>query len=64
MTNTIWILLALLTGIVALMWTKMRGKSLDDLFAEAGAEHHRVHDVLTRHPKGGTWRAHRQRMAP
>jgi len=63
MTNTIWILVALFVGIVVLMWTRMRGKSIDDLLAEGSAEHHRVHDVLARHPRGGSWREYRQWMA-
>lgn len=55
--GTVWILLVLLVAILALMVPRMRGRSMDQLFAEREREHHHVHAVLARHPHGGDWRA-------
>ncbi len=32
-----------------------RGKSLDDLFAAHDRAHHRVQQIIEKHPTGGTW---------
>jgi len=54
--GSVWILLVLLVAIVALMASRTRGRSMDQLFAEREREHHQVHAVLARHPHGGSWR--------
>ena len=50
-----WIVVVLLVAIAALMAWRMRGKSLERMFEDAEREHHHVHDVIARHPHGGTW---------
>jgi hypothetical protein len=45
---------------VLLVWfgKKARGLSLAELIARRTGEHHRVHDAMARHPRGGTWKEH------
>ncbi len=40
----------------------IRGKSLDDLFADHHRNHHRVQQVIEKYPTGGTWAQHRSWM--
>jgi hypothetical protein len=58
-----YLLYLLTAALLALFWRHRRGQSLDDLLARATHEHHRVHRVLAQHPRGGTWREHRDWMA-
>ncbi len=50
-----WLLYVALAGLLTYFWSKVRGCSLDDLLERATLDHHRVHDVLAEHPRGGAW---------
>ena len=41
--------------LVVWFYSRARGKSLDDLFAENDHDHHHVHAVIDIYPRGGTW---------
>lgn len=55
-------LYGLLVLIVFLFWRKTRGLSFDGLLERSAHEHHDVKTVTVKHPRGGTWRQHRQWM--
>ncbi len=50
-----WIVYALAVVLVAVFWRRMRGRSLDDMFAVDARDHHQVLTMLRKHPGGGTW---------
>lgn len=60
MIESVWILHGLLAAILIYFWWQVRAASMDALLARATREHHRVHAVLARHPRGGTWRQYRR----
>ena len=45
------ILLTLVVWFIRRAW----GKSMDDLFVQSDHEHHQVHGVIAKYPRGGTW---------
>ncbi len=57
-----WLLYGVLAALLYYFWTKVRGASLDDLLERANSEHHRVHAVLAKHPKGGAWAEYKRWM--
>jgi hypothetical protein len=57
-----WLLYVVLAALLTYFWTKVRGSTFDDLLDGAGDEHHRVHDVLAKHPQGGTWAEYKSWM--
>jgi len=57
-----WLLYVVFAGLLAFFWTKVRGSSFDDLLNRASRDHHRVHDVLAKHPQGGTWAEYKSWM--
>lgn len=63
MTTLAPILIPLLVAILYLFWRRVAGLSMGDLFKRSASEHHRVHDVLSEHPNGGTWRNFQRWMA-
>ena len=58
-----WIVYVLLLVLLLMFWRKARGRSLDDLIAHGAADHHHVHRVLAKHPRGATWKNHQRRMS-
>ncbi|MCH8155516.1 MAG: hypothetical protein IH786_09695 [Proteobacteria bacterium] len=50
-----FLLYVLVAALLALFWRQLRGQSFDDLLARAARDHHHVHRVLAKHPKGGAW---------
>lgn len=58
-----WIVYALLLVLLLMFWRKARRRSLDVLIERGAEEHHHVHRVLAKHPRGGTWKDHRHRMS-
>ncbi len=57
-----WLLYVVLAGLLYYFWSKVRGCSLDELLERSTLDHHRVHDVLAKHPRGGTWAEHKSWM--
>ncbi len=57
-----WLLYVVLAGLLAYFWSKVRGGSLDELLERSTRDHHRVHDVLAKNPRGGTWAEHKSWM--
>ncbi len=51
-----YLLYVRVTALLALFWRQLRGQSFDDLLARAARDHHHVHRVLAKHPKGGSWK--------
>jgi len=58
-----WLLYVVLAVLLYYFWTKVRGCSPDDLLERATHDHHRVHDVLAKHPQGGSWAEYKRWMA-
>ncbi len=57
-----WILYVVFLGLVAHMYAQARTVRLDALLDLDLRIHLRVHRVLARMPRGGTWRAFRNEM--
>ena len=57
-----YLLYLLVAALLVLFWRHLRGESFDGLLARAASEHHHVHRVLAKHPEGGTWQEHQDRM--
>lgn len=57
------ILYVLLGAIVVLFWWKKRHLSFDELLERNVRDHHHVYRVHLKHPRGGTWKEHKQWMA-
>ena len=57
------ILIPLLLAILYLFWRQVSGQSMDDLLDRSAKDHHRVHEVLSEHPDGGTWDEFQRWMA-
>ena len=57
-----WLLYVVLAVLLYYFWSKARGASFDDLLARMHAQHVRVHKVLHKHPKGGTFKNYRSWM--
>ncbi|MDH3194758.1 MAG: hypothetical protein OEL78_00445 [Hyphomicrobiales bacterium] len=57
-----WLLYVVFAGLLAFFWTKVRGSCFDDLLDRAAREHHRVHGVLAKHPRGGAWAEYKSWM--
>ena len=55
----IHVILALL---ILMFWRKARGHSLDDIFGQNAASHHRVNEFHTAEPVGATWKQHQKWM--
>jgi len=56
------ILYVLLFAILLVFWWRTRRQSLGDLLERATRDHHHVHDVLAKHPRGGTWKDYKRWM--
>ena len=52
----------MVAALLVLFWRHVRGMSFDGLLARAETAHHHVHRVLAKHPDGGTWLEHQDRM--
>ncbi len=57
-----WLVYVLLAALLYYFWTKVRGISFDELIERDHEEHIRVHKVLHKHPKGGTFEQYRRWM--
>ncbi|MFQ5938265.1 MAG: hypothetical protein ACE5LB_17825 [Acidiferrobacterales bacterium] len=57
-----WIIYVLLAVLLYLFWRQVRGMSFNDLLDRSAREHHHVLKVIGKHPKGGSWREHKQWM--
>ena len=57
-----WLLYVILGVLLFYFWVNVRGRSLDDLLRRAAREHHRVHQIIAKHPSGGTWAEHKRWM--
>ncbi len=57
------ILYLLLALLLWLFRREARGQSFDELLRRSQDEHHRVHRLLARHPRGGAWAEHKAWMA-
>jgi len=53
-------LYVLLVALLYYMWTFRGTGGLDQLIDRAEHEHHRVHKVISRHPRGGTWQQYQR----
>ncbi len=51
-----FLLYFLAAALLALFRRHSRGQSFDGLLARAARDHHHVHRVLAKHPKGGCWK--------
>ncbi len=60
--ETGWILYVLFAGMMIAFWRKAGGRKMEALFEESHRHHTRVLGVLSKHPRGGSWRQHRQWM--
>lgn len=49
------ILYVLLAALLYMFRRHTRGCSLEDLLERSERDHHAVHAVLARHPRGGSW---------
>jgi len=58
-----WLLYVMLAVLLYYFWTKVRGYSYDDLLERATHEHHQVHAVLAKHPRGGSWAEYKRWLA-
>jgi len=60
-----WGLYVVLAILLVYFWWQVRGASFDALLKRAEREHHAVHKVLAKHPRGGAWGDYRRwRQAP
>ena len=57
-----WLLYLLLGALLYYFWSKVRGASLDELIEHQHETHIRVHKVLHKHPKGGTFEEYKRWM--
>jgi len=60
--ETGWILYVLFAGLIIVFWRKTGGRKMEALFEESHRHHTRVLGVISKHPRGGSWRQHRQWM--
>ncbi len=57
-----FLLYLVVAALLVLFWRHVRGLSFDALLTRAEKQHHHVHRVLAKHPEGGTWQEHQDRM--
>ena len=50
-----WLLYLLLAALLFYFWMNIRGMSFDDMIDRQHDVHVAVHEVLHKHPKGGTY---------
>lgn len=60
--ETGWVLYVLFAGLMIVFWRRAGGRKMEELFKESHRHHTRVLGVLSKHPRGGSWRRHRQWM--
>ncbi len=60
--ETGWVLYVLFAGLMIVFWRQAGARNLEALFEESHRHHTRVLGVIWKHPRGGSWRQHRQWM--
>ena len=55
-------LYVLVAALLALFLRQVHGQSFDDLLVRAARDHHHVHRVLAKHPRGGCWKEYQAWM--
>ncbi len=54
------LLYSIFAALVLWFISRARGHSLSELLDASGHEHHIMHAVAQKHPRGGNWNQHRQ----
>ena len=60
--ETGWVLYVLFAGLMIVFWRLAGARKMEALFEESHRHHTRVLGVIGKHPRGGSWRQHRQWM--
>ncbi len=50
-----YIIYLLLLAILWVFFTRVRGKTLEQLFDQSAVEHHQIIELHRKHPAGGDW---------